>query len=170
MKPFLIFQGPVTTRSGYGDHARDLLRSIIAMDKYDIKVISMRWGNTPMNALGEDDTDISSLIHTQGQLPQPDVFVQVSVPNEFTPHGKYNIGITAGMETTLVHQEWIEGVNRMDLTIVPSKHAKDVFLSTVYSKMQNGQEVAKLQVQKPVEVLFEGVDTNTYFEIKEHDK
>ena len=170
MRPTLIFQGPVATRSGYGDHSRDLLRSIIAMDKYDIKVISLRWGNTPMNALGENDTDIISLIHTQGQLPKPNVFVQVSVPNEFQPLGNYNIGITAGMETTLVHQEWIEGVNRMDLTIVPSQHAKSVFKETVYSKMQNGKEVAKLKVEKPVEVLFEGVDTKTYFEIKEHDK
>ena len=169
MKPFLIFQGPVATRSGYGDHSRDLLRSIIAMNKYDIKVISLRWGNTPMNALGPDDSDISSLIHTQGNLPSPDVFVQVSVPNEFQRHGKYNIGITAGMETTLVHQDWIEGCNRMDLVVVPSEHAKNVLLNTVYSKMQDGKEVDKLLVKKPVEVLFEGVDTDTYFEIKKHD-
>ena len=24
-KPTLVFQGPIATRSGYGDHARDLL-------------------------------------------------------------------------------------------------------------------------------------------------
>ena len=53
MRQFLVFQGPVATRSGYGDHARDLLRSLIAMNRFDIKVISLRWGNTPMNALGE---------------------------------------------------------------------------------------------------------------------
>jgi hypothetical protein len=170
MRPLLIFQGPVATRSGYGDHARDLLRSLISMDKFDIKVISLRWGNTPMNALGEDDTDISSLIHRpeMGQVQRPDVFVQLSVPNEFQPLGNYNIGITAGMETTLVHQDWLDGCNRMDLVIVPSQHSKDVFLNTVYSKMENNVEVAKLQITKPIEILLEGVDTTKYFQIKEH--
>lgn len=165
MKQFLVFQGPVATRSGYGDHARDLLRSLIAMDKFDIKVISLRWGNTPLNALGEKDSDISNLIHTQsdGNLPKPDIFVQLSVPNEFQPLGHYNIGITAGMETTLVHQEWIDGCNRMDLVIVPSTHSKQVFIDTVYSKMEHGREIDKLKCTTPIEVLLEGVDLDTYF-------
>ena len=52
-KPFLLFQGPVATRSGYGDHSRDLLASLFKMDKYDIKVIPTRWGNTPQNQLNQ---------------------------------------------------------------------------------------------------------------------
>ena len=171
MKPFLIFQGPVATRSGYGDHARDLVRSLIAMDKYDIKIISLRWGNCPMNALSPDhDKDISDLIHLDGNLPKPDIFVQLSVPNEFQPLGKYNIGITAGMETTLVHEDWIQGCNRMDLVIVPSTHSKQVFMDTIYSRMENGKETAKLQIQKPIEVLLEGVDVNTYFQTDKIDQ
>ena len=172
MKPLLIFQGPVATRSGYGGHARDLLRSLIAMDKFDIKVISLRWGSCPMNALTDADSDITSLIHTQqqGNLPQPDIFVQVSVPNEFQAAGKFNIGITAGMETTLVHQEWLEGCNRMDLIIVPSKHSRQVLIDTVYSKMQDKKEVAKLKLTTPVDVLFEGVDTNIYKQTTELDQ
>ena len=35
-KPLIVVQGPVATRSGYGNHTRDLVRSLIAMDKYDI--------------------------------------------------------------------------------------------------------------------------------------
>ena len=50
-KPFMLIQAPVQTRSGYGAHARDLVKSLIAMDKFDIKIIGLRWGNTPMNAL-----------------------------------------------------------------------------------------------------------------------
>ena len=41
MKPFIVVQGPVATRSGYGDHTRDLVHSLIAMDKYDIKIIRL---------------------------------------------------------------------------------------------------------------------------------
>ena len=54
MKPTLVFQAPVATRSGYGDHARDLLHSLYKLDKFDIKVISTRWGATPMDALNYD--------------------------------------------------------------------------------------------------------------------
>ena len=53
MKPILIVTGPVSTRSGYGSHSRDLVRALVAMDKFDIHINSLRWGNTPMNALNE---------------------------------------------------------------------------------------------------------------------
>ena len=42
MKQLIVVQGPVATRSGYGNHTRDLVRSLIAMDKYDIKIIDTR--------------------------------------------------------------------------------------------------------------------------------
>ena len=51
MKPLLLFTGPVVTRSGYGAHSRDLVRSLIKMDKFEIHINSLRWGNTPWNAL-----------------------------------------------------------------------------------------------------------------------
>jgi hypothetical protein len=54
-KPLLVVQGPVATRSGYGDHSRDLVRSLISLDKYDIRIISLRWGNTPMNGLNPNN-------------------------------------------------------------------------------------------------------------------
>ena len=38
------------------------------------------------------------------------------------PNGKYNIGMTAGIETTLCCSEWIEGCNRMDLIVGSSEH------------------------------------------------
>ena len=74
-----------------------------------------------------DDIDIINRISTGNIDRKPDVFVQLSVPNEFTPHGKFNIGITAGIETTICAAQWIEGLNRMDMNIVPSQHAKNVF-------------------------------------------
>jgi hypothetical protein len=35
--------------------------------------------------------------------------MQITVPNEFQPVGKYNIGVTAGIETTIVPANFIEG-------------------------------------------------------------
>ena len=53
MKPLMLITAPVATRSGYGSHSRDLCRSLIAMDKFEIHINSMKWGNCPMNALNE---------------------------------------------------------------------------------------------------------------------
>ena len=43
MKKLLVLQGPASSRSGYGDHTRDILKSLIAMDKFEIKVVDLRW-------------------------------------------------------------------------------------------------------------------------------
>ena len=37
-KPLLLVTAPVQTRSGYGAHARDIVRSLIDIDKFDIKI------------------------------------------------------------------------------------------------------------------------------------
>ena len=39
---------------------------------------------------------------------QPDVYVDIRIPNEFQTYGKFNIGITAGIETTAVSNVWLE--------------------------------------------------------------
>ena len=49
-KPYIVIQGPVATRSGYGNHTRDLVTSLIRQDKYDIDIVSLPWGTTPMNS------------------------------------------------------------------------------------------------------------------------
>jgi glycosyltransferase involved in cell wall biosynthesis len=165
-KQTLVFQGPVFSRSGYGDHVRDLLKALKAMDRYDITIVSMRWGNTPLNQTNTD-TEFGKwmLERIVTQITQkPDVFMQVSVANEFQPIGHYNIGVTAGVETTIVPKDFIDGVNRMDLTLVPSKFTKDVLVGTVYQQKDKNtnQVVGEFKVNKPVEILFEGVDTEIF--------
>jgi len=92
------------------------------------------------------------------------------MPQRWGEIGNYNIGVTAGIETTLCHPSWIDGINRMDLTLVSSVHAKKVFEATqAEERNPNGQVTRKIQIEKPVEVLFEGVDLNTYFEINNDD-
>ena len=165
-RPKLAFCGPVATMSGYGCHARDLLLSLIEMDKFDIQVISINWGETPMDALDSGDADMKKIkdIIIPGLQSQPDIWMQCTIPNEFQPVGKYNIGITAGVETDACSPEWVDGCNRMNLIIVPSKHAKWVFDNTQYDKMdkQTNQKVGNLKVTVPVEVLHEGVRTDIY--------
>ena len=165
-KPLLVVQGPVATRSGYGDHSRDLVRSLISLDKYDIRIVSLRWGNTPMNGLNSNNESDKQIIDRIG-LPierKPDVFIQISVPNEFEPKGTYNIGITAGIETTVAPIDWIHGCNRMDLIIVPSQFSKEVLEKTSYVEKNNqtGQLINTFKITKPIEVLFEGFNNETF--------
>lgn len=162
MKPTLVFQGPVATRSGYGDHARDLLHSLYKLDKFEIKVISTRWGQTPMDALNYDKPFHKWVVDniTPKITEKPDIYIQVTVPNEFQPLGHYNIGITAAIETTHSPLDWVHGCNRMDLIIVPSEHSKKSLVDSVYNEQDrnSGQLIAQHKITKPVEILFEGFD------------
>jgi len=165
-KQTLLFRGPVKSRSGYGSHSRDLLEALYQMDIYDIKIDSCLWGNTPMNAL-EKDNEFHKWIVENSVLEfngLPDIYVQVTVPNEFQRYGKFNIGITAGIETTLAPKDWIDGCNRMDLIIATSNFSRDVLLTTVYDEKEKNSDklVKQHRIEKPIEVLFEGVDTNIY--------
>jgi hypothetical protein len=166
MKPTLVFQGPIFTRSGYGDHCRDLMKSLRKMDKYDIKIIPLRWGNTPQNQVdGTTEFGRWMLERVIGAIEQkPDVFVQVSVANEFDSKGYYNIGVTAGVETTFCPKDFIDGCNKMDLILVPSHFTKQNIGGTVYQQKDQatGQIVGEIKVTKPIEVLFEGVDTEIF--------
>ena len=165
-KPLLVYQAPVFTRSGYGDHARDILRSLFEMDKYDVKVVPTRWGNTPQNQV-DQTTEFGRkvLANVITELNQkPDIFMQMSVANEFEAKGNFNIGITAGVETTILPKEFIDGSNKMDMVIVPSQFTKNLMLGTAYQEKNNqtGQIVNEFRITKPVEVLFEGVNTEIY--------
>ena len=166
MKPTVLFRGPVKTRSGYGSHSRDLLESLYQMNLFDIKIDSCMWGNTPMTALESDNTFHKwiegNIVNKFNGLP--DIYIQVTVPNEFRRYGKFNIGITAGIETTVAPRDWIDGCNEMDLIITTSNFSKDVLLSTSYNEVnKNTNElISQHKINKPVEVLFEGVDTKIY--------
>jgi len=166
MKPTLVFQAPVATRSGYGDHARDLLHSLYKLDKFDIKVISTRWGATPMDALNYDNEFHKWIVNSivPNIQEKPDIYIQVTVPNEFQPLGFYNIGITAAIETTHCPLDWIHGCNRMDLIIAPSQHSKDSLVKTIYNEAdkQTNQLIRQHKIEKPVEILFEGFDENDF--------
>lgn len=171
-KQKILISAPVNTMSGYGYRSADIVRALIDLDKYDISVISMPWGTTPFGALKENNPRDKMILDRiiSDITEQPDIFIQITVPNEFQPIGKYNIGITAGIETTLASAEWIEGCNRMDLILVSSNHSKKVFEQTQYT-MQNKKtgQTGELKLTKPIEVLFEGFDPQTFKKVKVND-
>lgn len=171
MKPLIVISCPIDTFSGYGARSRDVVLPIIKSGKYDVKILPQRWGNTPWGFLQNDNPDhklLKDCLLSNPQLPkQPDCWIQITVPNEFQPVGKFNIGMTAGIETTICAPQWIDGINRMDLTLVSSNHAKNIFKNSNFEEKNNqtGQIVRNIKLEKPVEVLFEGVNTNIYQKI-----
>ena len=174
MKNTFVISCPIDTYSGYGARSRDLVKSIIELNKYDVKIMSQRWGATPFGFI-EDNPEWAFLqdhLLKDNKLPtKPDIWAQITVPNEFSPVGNYNIGITAGIETTMCSAPWIEGMNRMDINLVSTQHSKDVFVNTKFDQMdkQTNQKINTLTVTKPIEVLLEGANLDVYKPLKQKE-
>ena len=162
----LTIISPYTTRSGYGEHSRKIIKTILntpeITDEYDIKLISTKWGNTPIDVLDNED----QYLYTY-RIPnlnfQPDVSIQISIPSEFQRIGKFSIGITAGTEASIAPLNFVQGCQNVDLILTPSQFTKDVLIGTKYDKKnEQGQVEHTLEVNKPVDVLFEGLDIEKF--------
>ena len=177
MKQLCVISAPPDTYSGYGARARDFIKAIYELkkDEWDIKIMLQRWGQTPWGFIKNNEEEwgwMQPLVLETPQLPsQPDVWFQITIPNEFQPVGKVNFGVTAGIETNVCAPTWVDGCNRMTATFVSSKHAKNVLESSSFEEKDKNtnQTVRTIRLQKPVEVLFEGVDLNKYFHIPEEE-
>jgi glycosyltransferase involved in cell wall biosynthesis len=164
MKPTCIVSCPIDTFSGYGHRSRDFVRGLIDAkgEEWDIKIAPQRWGETPWGYLNEDDPLRNRFI--SGNVQQPDIWMQITIPNEFQRMGKFNIGVTAGIESTCPPPSWVEGMNRMDLNLVSSQFSKTLFETTqIVENDENNNPVKTISLEKPIDVTFEGLDTGVYF-------
>ena len=165
MKPLCVVSCPIDTFSGYGARSRDFVKSLIEVkgEEWDIKIMPQRWGECPWNFIPQDNPIRQRFIN--GLEKQPEVWIQITIASEFQPVGKFNIGVSAGIETTQYPGEFIEGNNRMDLNLVSSEHSKNVILSTQYDKIdeQTQNSIGQIKNEKPIEVLFEGLDLEKYY-------
>jgi glycosyltransferase involved in cell wall biosynthesis len=146
--------------------SRDIIRHLIEYGKYDVKVISVNWGETPMNALDPNNPKDKMILDCYLTAPlarQPELFVTITIPTEFETIGKYNIGITAGIETTIAAPEWVEACNKMDAVFTISEHSKNVFMSSKFGKRgPDGQDMGVLEIAKPIEVLHNCIDQSVF--------
>jgi len=170
-KPTFVISCPIDTYSGYGARSRDIVKAIIELDKYDVKVLPQRWGNTPFGFIKNNPEwgFLANYLLQQPQLPaQPEIWMQITVPNEFQPVGKYNIGCTAGIETTVAPAEWVEGCSRMNLILGSSEHTIKVLKDSKFEKrdQQTNQTVGYIEWKGDSEVIFEGADIEKYKPVK----
>jgi hypothetical protein len=166
-KPRFVISCPFDTYSGYGARSRDLVKAIIELDKYKIELLPQRWGGTPWGFC-KDHPEWQFLLNYTAKndwnKTQPEIWMQITIPNEFQPLGKYNIGVTAGIESNVCKVEWLEGLNRMNENWVSSNHAKNTFVETKYSRQnkQTGQNEGEIKLEKPIKVVFEGANLDVY--------
>ena len=156
MKNTFVISCPIDTYSGYGARARDFVKSVVELNKYDVKILSQRWGSTSRGFIkgNKEEWGFLEKLIVPGLQEKPDYWCMITVPNEFQSVGKYNIGLTAGIETTNCDIEWVRGCNRMDLILTSSEHSKNTFLNSQFQNSERKDDIVKLE--KPIEVLFEG--------------
>jgi hypothetical protein len=172
----VVIYAPVDTFSGYGANSREKVKALYELykDSWDIKILACRWGATPWGFIDSHEEEwgfLKPMLLNSPQLPyQPDVMIWITVPNEFQKIGKVNIGFTAGIETTVCDGSWIEGLQRMDLVIVPSEHSKKVFETSKFLKQnpQTGQQ-EKVEATIPIKVVFEGSNIDIYKPLNSKD-
>ena len=168
MKPTCVISCPIDTFSGYGARSRDFVKALIKVkgEEWDIKILPQRWGECPWNYLSQDDPLRKRFIRGINNDNRPEIWMQVTVPNEFAPVGSvYNIGVSAGIESNIYPGSWIEGSNKMNLNFLSSQHSKNILDNTQLEKRDNktNQQIGTVKFEGTSEVLFEGVDLNNYY-------
>ena len=166
-KPTFVISCPIDCYAGYGARSRDIVKAIIELEKYDVKILSQRWGSTPRGFIKNNPEweFLTPHLLNSPQLPsQPEIWMQITVPNEFQPMGKYNIGCTAGIETTIAPAEWLEGCGKMNLILGSSEHTISVLKNSKYEKrdQQTNQSIGFVEWKGDSEIMFEGANTDLY--------
>lgn len=133
----VLLRAPLLSASGYGVHARQVARWLFdRADKngnLDITTELLRWGDTAWHV---DQFAYDGLIGRclqASSYPKDfyDVTIQLQLPNEWCPElGKFNIGMTAGVEADRCNPEWIGAINKMNLVLVPSQFTKEVLINS----------------------------------------
>ena len=161
-KPVCVVSCPIDTFSGYGHRSRDFVKALFDAkhEEWDIQILPQKWGNTPWGALPEEHGFKQRYIN--GLQRKPEIWIQVTIPSEFQPVGQFNIGVTAGIESTVPPPDFMEGMNRMDLNLVSSNFTKDVFSQIQFNLKDQQGNPRTLKLEKPIKTLMEGLDTEKY--------
>ena len=134
----VLVEGPVLTKSGYGEHSRFVLRALRARKDLQVYINPLEWGKTSW--LWEDTEErrwideriIETMKLANSQKIPLDVQIHVGIPLEFEKKAPYSVCVTAGIETTKLARSWIEKCEGIDKIIVPSEHAKWGFENSRY--------------------------------------
>jgi len=159
----IFVSAPCLSQSGYGEQSRFALRALKSReDLFDIYIQPIPWGKTgwvweesKFREWMDEKIAMTAILAQQNQL-QPDISLQISIPNEFQKIAPVNIGYTAGIEATIVSPQWLPKGNEMDKVLVVSNHAKTTYESTkANAKNEQTGEVIEYRMTTPIEVVHE---------------
>lgn len=159
MRQKVLVRGPVLTQSGYGEHARFVVRSLLEYEEdFDVYVAPVNWGQTNWISNDTDERNFfDSLIRKTALYSnnggQFDISLQVTIPNEWEKLAPINVGITAGIETTKISPQWIEKSTVVDRIITISEHSKYGFENTSYKAKTPDGKIVDLQCHTPIDVV-----------------
>ena len=174
MKQIVLVEAPALTQSGYGEHARLVLRALREKeDILDIYLDCLNWGSTSWILEESEEVEwINNLrrktVNTNITANDVDLHIRVGILNEFERKGKYCICVTAGIETTKVSENWIRKSHEVDRIVVPSEFSKWVFENTSYQIKISDEETRKVGCGAPVSVVnypIKTLDTDKDFTI-----
>jgi len=165
-----LVKAPALTNSGYGRHSRQIINALLQDEMFEVYTESLNWGNCSyLTHETEEKKKLLELIRKtevykmQGGPDDWDLFIHVTIPNEFEKRAKFNIGITAAIESDRCSHVWIQKCNEMDLIIVPSEHAKKGIEGTTvdWHNEKTGQ-TGVIKLTKPIVICNEGIDINIF--------
>lgn len=159
----VLLRGPVFSKSGYGEHTRQIYK-YLKTKNVDVSIQALNWGMTPWYL---NESDLSGLI---GQMQRDcnfdknqkyDVTIQCQLPNEWDPKlGRYNVGVTAGVETTTCNPTWtMLNVATMDKVIVPSNFTRSTFLKNEINTTTAIEVVPEAYYEELAEENTEGLES-----------
>ena len=165
----IVIRAPLLSQSGYGVHSRQIAKWLFSRGDFAVTTQVVNWGNTPwlLNHNAEDGLVGKILETSVTNKNNFDISFQVQLPNEWDDTlAKFNIGVTALVETDKCNPKWIEKINKMDLIIVPSKFVKKTIYNTgtkVTTKVIVIGESYHESIDKEINDIKLGIDTKFNF-------
>jgi len=132
MKNVLV-RAPLLSVSGYGVHSRQVFEWAKSIDTWNVSTQVLNWGNTTwyLDPDAENGLIGDIMRRSTNQTKDFDISIQVQLPNEWDASvAKYNIGVTAAVETDKCNPAWVDAVNKMSVVIVPSEHVKRTLMTS----------------------------------------
>ena len=164
MRKKIFVRGPVLSQSGYGEQARFALRALRSReDLFEVYLQPIPWGETGWIWTDDefrqwmDESIAATQLLIERKELQPDISLQITIPNEFKKLCPINIGYTAGIETDRVAPLWLQMCNeQVDKVLVVSEHAKwTLENTTVEATNKMTGDIVPYSLNVPVDVVWE---------------
>jgi len=137
----VLLRAPLLTNSGYGVHSRQIFEWMLSRKDFNITTQALQWGATPWIIDPNAEDGIFGKIMDRSKNFEGtkfDLSFQVQLPDEWDENlARFNVGVTALVESDRCNPAWFDKMNRMDKIIVPSEFTNQVIKNTFGNVFEN---------------------------------